>query len=163
MSRIIGPMRYVLGLMLVLAACAFAEGKGDTVRIVIKGEALSAPIVLSDPAIVSRFLVGTGPGANAGDRPGLIIDWPKGVADPPKGLRMFEVSFVTARPQPNTYIVQYAIDPASKRSYVFLPADCDAPYRDNIQLIYHGVEGSWYHPWSEWEKVVRPLLEKAIR
>lgn len=149
--------------LLLLPAGAFADGKGETVRIVIKGEGLSAPVVLSDPAVVSRFNVGSGPGANLGDRPGLIIDWPKGVADPPKGLRLFEVSFVTARTSPDTYIVQYAIDPVTKRSYVFLPADCDAPYRDNIQLIYHGVEGSWYYTWSEWEKVARPLLEKAIQ
>jgi hypothetical protein len=156
-------MRSLIGLIVLLAPLAFGAGKGETLRIVIKGEALATPIVLSDPAVVSRFNVGTGPGANLGDRPGLIIDWPKGVADPPKGLRMFEVSFVTARTAPSTYIVQYGIDPATKRSYVFLPADCDAPYRDNVHLIYHGVEGSWYHTWSEWEKVARPLLEKALQ
>jgi hypothetical protein len=153
-------MRYAFALPILLLASAGlrADGKGDTLRIVIKGEGLSAPIELTDRAVVSQFQVGSGPGANLGDRPGLIIDWPKGVADPPKGMRMFEVSFVTARSNPSTYIVQYAIDPATKRSYVFLPADCDAPYKDNVQLIYHGVEGSWYHAWSAWEKLVNPLL-----
>jgi hypothetical protein len=152
-------MRYLLALPILLLT-AYAGGKGDTVRIVIRGESLAAPIELTDPAIVSQFQVLAGPDAG---RPGFIIDWPRGVANPPKGLRMFEISFVTDRPVPNTYIVQYAIDPAAKRSYVFLPADCDAPYRDNVQIVNHGIEGSWCHAWSAWEKIANPLLEKAPR
>jgi len=158
-------MRHLLAIAMFLVAAGHsgAEGRGDTVRIVIRGESLSAPIELSDGATISRFQVESGPGADLGDRPGLIIDWPRGVANPPKGLPMFEVSFVTARTSPNTYIVQYAIDPATKRGYVFLPADCDAPYRDNVQMINHGVEGSWYYAWSAWEQLAHPLIERRSK
>jgi len=74
---------------------------------------------------------------------------------------VYELSFVTARKNPGTYVVRYAIDPSSERGYVYLPGKGDPGYRDNVFLIYRGVEGNWFHAWDEWEKLAHPLIEKA--
>jgi hypothetical protein len=144
--------------------------RGETLRIVIRGEGLAAPIELTDPATLARFKVGTGPGTSVGPRdgrraedhqPGLIVDWPSGVATPPKGVRVYEVSCVTTRTNPSTYVVLYAVDPSTNHGYVYIPGERDAPYRDNTFLIYRGVEGKWFHAWSAWEAIANPLIEKA--
>lgn len=133
----------------------------------IRGPGLSAPIELKEAAIVERFRVGTGPGASRGPRPveerepGLIADWPRGSARPPRELRVYEVSFVTTRTRPSTYVVLYAVDPATNNGYVYIPGENDAPYQDNVYLIYRAVEGQWFHAWGAWEAVANPLIAKA--
>jgi hypothetical protein len=83
------------------------------------------------------------------------------IVEAPKGVPVYEVSFVTTRSNPGTYVVRYAIDPATKRGYVYLPGKTDAGYRDNVFLIYREVEGNWFHAWDEWEKLANPLIERA--
>lgn len=91
----------------------------------------------------------------------MIVDWSRGVVDAPKGLPIYEVSFVTTRRNPGTYVVRYAMDPSTNQGYVYLPGKSDAGYRDNVWLIYRGIEGNWFHAWSEWEKLAHPLIAKA--
>jgi hypothetical protein len=159
-------MRATVAIVTLLVLPVGLGAKGDTVRIVVRGAGLTAPIELRDAAIADRFRVGTGPGTSPARRvedhqPGLIVDWPRGVATPPKELRAYEVSFVTARTSPNTYVVLYAIDPVTNRGYVYIPGERDAPYRDNTHLIYRGVEGKWFYAWGAWEAIANPLIAKA--
>jgi hypothetical protein len=51
----------VVGVAALSLAPAWAAGM-DTVRIVIKGEQLTAPVEIADPKIVALFHVGAGPG-----------------------------------------------------------------------------------------------------
>jgi len=140
-----------------------SQARGETIRIVIRGEALRAPIELTDVAITDRFKVGSGPGTNRVSRePSLIVDWARGVVEVPKGLRVYEVSFVTTRRDVGTYIVFYGIDPRTRHSYVHIPGERDPQYRDNTFLIYRGVEGHWFHAWSVWEEIANPLIAKAL-
>ncbi len=65
---------------------------------------------------------------------GFLAGWPRGIARPPEGA-------ITAT---STF-----------------PGKGDAAYADNTRIILRGVEGNWFHAWSEWEEVAHPLLLKA--
>lgn len=144
-----------------LFAPLYLSAKGETVRITISGDDLAAPIEITDLALAARLQVWSGPGCSSNEAQGLIVDWSRGVVVPPKGVRSYEVSFVTTRRSPSTYVVRYAIDPSTNEGYVYLPGKRDARYRNNVWLIYRGVEGNWFHAWSEWKKVADPLIGKA--
>lgn len=145
---------------LLLAAPLQLFGKGDTVGITITGADLAAPIEITDPA-VARFRVWSGPGTSSNEPQGLNVDWARGIVEPPKGLQVYEVSFVTTRGNPGTYVVRYALDPSTNQGYVYIPGNTDSGYRDNVWLIYRGIEGHWFHAWSEWEKLANPLIAKS--
>jgi hypothetical protein len=142
---------------------------GDPIRIVIAGGTLPTPITLTDPAIMARFKVGVGPGTFELARDGaritnfessMIVDWKRGIATPPKGLPMYEVSF--AIPRRGTYFVFYAIDPATKHGYVYFPGAGDPHYESNISMIYRQIEGNRFHAWSAWEDVAHPLIVQVL-
>jgi hypothetical protein len=137
------------------------SAKGDTVRITITGGDLKVPIEITDPKVASRFQVWVGPGTSSNEAQGLNIDWSQGVVEPPKGLQIYEVSFMTTRRNPGTYLVRYAIDPSTNHGYVYLPGKADAGYGENVSLIYRRVEGNWFRAWSEWEKLAHPRIAKA--
>jgi hypothetical protein len=150
---------------MLLAVTALLFAKGEMVRIVIRGEGLPKPIEIKDATVMNRFQIYSGPGTSrdgvreTGTAPTFIIDWPRGAVDEPKGLRVYEVSFVTTRSDVSTYIVFYAFDPATKHGYVYLPGRSDPQYKDNVWQIYRGVEGKWFHAWSAWDEVAQPLLQ----
>jgi hypothetical protein len=87
--------------------------------------------------VVAGFSVWSGPGTSTNEADGLIVDWSRGVAEPPKSPQVYEVSFPTTRRDPGTYVVSYLIDPSTNEGYVYLPGKKDAGYRDNVWLIYH--------------------------
>lgn len=139
------------------------SAKGKTIRITIKGGDLATPIEITDPDVTWPFQVWTGPGTSSNEAQGLIVDWSRGAAEPPKGLQIYEVVFHTERGDARTYLVRYVIDPSTNRGYVYLPGRTDAGYWDNVWLIYRRIEGNWFHAWSEWEKVAHPLIAKASK
>lgn len=144
-----------------LFAPSVLSAKGDTVRITISGGDLASPVEINDPAVASRFEVWTGPGSSSNEAQGLNVDWSRGVLEPPKGLQIYEVSFITTRRDAGPYVVRYAIDPATNQGYVYLPGKADSGYRENVRLILRNIEGNWFRAWSEWEKLAHPLIAKA--
>lgn len=137
------------------------SAKGDTVRITIKGADLVAPVEITNPEVVAGFHVWTGPGTSSNEAQGLIVDWSRGVTEPPKGLKVYEVSFLTTRGDRRLYVVSYVFDPSTNEGYVYLPGVNDQRFQDNVWLIYRGVEGNWFHAWSAWERLAHPLIVKA--
>lgn len=137
-----------------LVAPVQLSAKGDTVRIVITGGDLASPIEITDA--VARFHVWSGAGTSSNERQSFIVDWARGIVEPPQRLQVYEVSFVTTRQNPGTYVVRYAIDPFTNHGYVYIPDTAD-----NMWLISRGIEGNWLHAWSEWEKLANPLIAKA--
>jgi len=91
----------------------------------------------------------------------LNVDWSRGIVEPPKGLLVYDVAFVTTRQNPGTYVVRYAVDPSTNHGYVYIPGKNDPGYRDNVFLIYRGIEGHWFHAWSQWEKLANPMMVRA--
>jgi len=93
--------------------------------------------------------------------PGFIIDWSKGpVAEPPKGLRSYEVSFYTKllNEERLVYVVSYELDSSTQLGYVYLPGKTSENYVLNVGTIYRGVEGNWFRAWSMWDKVATSLI-----
>ncbi len=156
------PVLLAETLLLIIASTSLL-GKGDVVRIIISRKTLAAPIEITDPAIVSHFNVWSGPGTSSNEAKALNVDWSRGVANPPNELENYEVSFVTSRSDPSTYVVRYAVDPATKIGYVYIPGKSDAGYADNVFLIYRGIEGKWFYASRDWQRLADPLISKARR
>jgi len=154
----------LLNSLLILSVPTPLLAKGKTVKITISGPGLKTPIEISDPKILENFQVWAGPGTSSDERQSLIIDWSQGpVRETPKTLRRYQVSFY-AGALPNeqiVYVVYYAFSPGAEQGYVYLPGESDEWARHNVRTIFHGVEGNWFRAWSAWERVARPLIEKA--
>jgi len=151
-----------LNSLLILSIPAPLLAKGNTVKITIKGADHKTPIEISDPKILANFRVWTGPGTSFADRHGLIIDWSQGsVREPPQALRRYQVSFHTDPNERIVYVVCYAFSSGAEQGYVYVPGESDAWYGLNVRSIFRGVEGKWFRAWSAWERVARPLIEKA--
>lgn len=143
--------------------------KGATTKVVIEGPDLPKPLEITDRQILANFNVWTGPGtfstqpgfnANA---PSFIIDWSQGsIPEAPNALQKYRVSFYSEdfseRP---IYVVYYAVARSSQPGYVYLPGKGEEWWRLNVTSIVRGIEGKWFHAWSAWENIARPLIEKA--
>jgi hypothetical protein len=154
---------------LLISAAGALGGPMDTVQITITGGKLTRPVVIMDEAVLGQIKVWAGPGnfrREAGvDIPipfpqGFIVDWSRGPAEPPVGGRVYQASFRTTRPARNVYRVTYVIG-ADDNGYVYLPGKGEGEYADNTFMILRGVEGNWFHAWSKWEEIARPLIANS--
>jgi hypothetical protein len=167
MKRILA-VAFIISFFLIVPSRVLA--KGATTKIIIEGTGLAKPIEITDRKVLANFNVWTGPGtfssqpgfnANA---PGFIVDWSEGpVTQPPQALRKYQVSFYSDDLQHERpiYVVYYAVGPGSEQGYVYLPGNSDEWWRLNVTSITRGVEGKWFHAWSIWESIARPLIKKA--
>ena len=146
-----------------------------TVKITVTGTDLPKPIVITDEKI-GMFSIWAGPGVaknGVEETEGFIIDWSKGVvAQPPAGLRHYEVSFYdgcrmdedgcrTGEPL-LVYVVSYDYNPSTEQGFVYLPGKADKLVKINYRMWHgHGFEGNWLFATKTWESFVRPLIAKA--
>jgi len=156
----------LLSATVIASVSTSALAKESTVKIIISGADLRRPIEISDPKILANFSVWTGQGTSTAEHQGFIIDWSHGpVRETPNTLRRYQVSFYTGAP-PNeriVYVVYYVFKPDAEAGYVYLPGESDEYYRLNVHSIFRGEEGKWFPAWNAWERVARPLIEKAER
>ena len=158
-----------LFISLLLIGPSLLLAKGKTIRIVVEGNELSKPLDITDPKILANFNVWTGPGTSSNqpgfnpNAPSFIVDWSQGpVTEMPKGLQKYRISFyVNSQNERLAYVVFYVYDPSTKHGYVYLPGGSDEYYKLNVGTIFRGVEGKWFHAWSEWEKIAGPLINEA--
>jgi hypothetical protein len=159
-----------LNISVLLAGSSLLLAKGKTVKIVIEGADLPKPIDIADPKVLPNFNVWAGPGTSStspsfnANAPSFIIDWSQGpVTQVPQVLQKYRVSFYVnyQNDERIAYVVFYAYDPATRDGYVYLPGKSDQNYRLNVGTIFRGVEGNWFHAWSAWENIARPLITKA--
>ena len=158
----------LIGLMIASSLFSLAWAKGATKSIVIEGALLSSSIEISDPEIAGTFNIWNGPGVLVNDQsvhrnPANLarsfIDWSKeAVPNRPAGLDRYEVALVVeGRASPdNRYAITYEFDPSTSGGYIYLPRSST-----NTSMIWHGVEGNWFHSSAAWERLVRPLIEDA--
>lgn len=168
--RKILAVAFAIALLLILASRLLA--KGETTKIVIDGIDLAKPVEITDRSTLANFHVWAGPGTFSSqpgfdpNAPSFIIDWSQGpVAEVPQALEKYQISFYSdelSKERP-IYVVYYAISPSSKQGLVYLPGKSDDWWRLNVSSIVRGVEGKWFHAWSTWERVARPLIEKVRR
>jgi hypothetical protein len=80
-----------------------------------------------------------------------------------KGPQKYQVSLyskeLSERP---IYVVYYAVARGSEPGYVYLLGKSEEWWRLNVTSIVRGVEGKWFHAWSTWENIVRPLIEDQL-
>jgi hypothetical protein len=138
----------LLNSLLILSVPTPLLAKGKTVKVTIKGAGLKRPIEITDPKVLANFQVSTGPGTSTADR---------------ESLRRYQVSFHIAPNEQIVYVVYYAFSPGSEQGYVYVPGEADEWYGRNVRSVARGVEveGKWFRAWSAWERVARPLIEKA--
>ena len=157
-------LAFLVNSFLIAGAATPLLGKAKTVKITIESTNFKTPIEISDPTILAKFQVWTGPGTSGNDRQGLIIDWSRGpVREIPTVLHRYQVSFYAGSP-PNeriVYVVYYVFGSGADPGYVYLPGGSDEWYGLNMHSIFRGVEGKWFRAWDAWERVARPLIEKA--
>jgi hypothetical protein len=153
-------------MFLLLANPAQLFAKGVTVKITIQGADLKTPIEITDQNVLANIQVWSGLGTSSSEpgfdpkAPSFIIDWSQGpTAEPPKGLPHYEVSFYANMPSERLiYVVSYAFDTATGRGYVYLPGRNDKNYNLNVGTIIHGVEGNWFHSWTQWDSVAKRFV-----
>jgi hypothetical protein len=159
-----------------LLAPATIVAKGATTLIELRSPALTAPIRTTD-AKVREFNIWSGPGVNdvaVADAEGFIANWKAGAVDAPRDLQRYDVLFYTdscATPGPGCddhlliYVVTYAIDPATRQGYVYIPGAGETLYAINGPSIYRGrdVEGRWFLTTTTWDAFATPLVASAVR
>ena len=173
-------LRRALGTLILLTAI-FSSGpvlaKCATARLDISGQPLTEPLTINNPNIVGRFSIWHGPSVRVNNEPvhldpghqrSAFIDWPSGIAvSPPKNATKFSVSFYClfdeSEPLRKIYEVDYMFAPGSFEGFIFLPGEDDTRFRSNTSSIVHFVEGAWFRSSLEWERVIRPIVEDAIR
>jgi hypothetical protein len=162
-------IRCCLSLAILCLASASVFGKGPTTRIVLTSPELASPIEIVESNALSTFAVWSGPGVDMNSlaqTEGFIVDWRQGiVAERPRGLRRYEVSFYAKyanRPLDSqqdhlAYVVSYEPD-GHGGGYVYLPGKGDAHYALNVGTIFRDREGHWFRATDAWNRVVMNAL-----
>lgn len=150
-------------IFLLAIVTSFASAKGPTTRIEVTGAGLARPVEITDEGVLGGFNVWAGPGTSSDEAQSLIVDWKKGiVAEPPKELTRYEVSFFAKFPEERVvYVVTYCYDAAAGHVYVYLPGKGEPRYSLNVSSILHSNEGNWFVAWERWDRVIRPLLRRS--
>lgn len=173
MKRVASPT--VFGLLVLLSATTPLSAKGITTKIRITGAKLATRVEISDPKILENFHVWAGPGTGVNGvegTEGFIIDWASGaVAERPRGLDVYEVSFYVKyanRPASEqtdqlAYVVSYEADPSTGQGYVYLPGKADEWYRLNTKAIFRGREGNWFKATAAWQSAAKQITAQVAR
>ena len=157
----------VIAFLVLLATTVWA--KGATVKIVVRGNDLAEPVIITDDTIVSRFNIWSGPSSKScskgaecrTDYSGNYIDFPSGIVpEPPAGQLEFEVEFFVASARDGTvldetYKVRYAMIPGEAGGFFYVPM--------GNSFIYHGIEDNWLKSAESWEILVRPVIESSLQ
>ena len=144
-----------LVLAALLVSVAALSAKGPTVRLEVTGGTLTAPITITDEAVLSGSNV-FGDAFHAGIASDKVINpsWPK-----------YLVSFYVQLPAwmnegiQKKYVVYYVKRPETGEGFVYLPAPGEEWYRLNVSTILrNGLEGNWLHASPAWAKALNAAL-----
>lgn len=147
--------------LLVPDASAWSGGWGRVFAIEIRGDALSGPLVLTEPAVVDELSFWVGPGTGFREfmgpvhRERSIVDWDRGeVAARPAGLAAFEVRFLLEpRNDPPAFLVLYEPDPDG--GYVYFPAA-------SSHIVTHGVTDTWRYASARFDERIGGAIAKIL-
>jgi hypothetical protein len=155
----------------VLAFPLAAFSKGQIAKIVVASKDSPTALEVTDAAILGSFDIWHGPGVrvngqpvhlNAEDPGPAFINWlTDEKVERSSSLLRYQVTFVIEGRARGAYVVLYEFDPEVAGGYIYLPGTGDAHGSENVRLIYHGVEGRWFHSSAAWEWLVRPLVMDA--
>ena len=150
----------VPGTAIVLAALVISvidvSAKGPTVRIRIEGDTLSAPIEITEDAVLKEFKVWDWP---TPQRDAFVIQYSStSLSEPPRSWSRYQITFFANVPAPNpVYTVVYQFDPNVNEGYIYVPRT-----ELNSRTIWRGgMEEWWFRASPSWEHAVRPLIAQA--
>jgi hypothetical protein len=149
-----------------LAASAAAWSKGALEKIAIQEVGSDAVLEITDPRVLARFTIWSGPGVWGWDMAttipapndaAFIIDWTKGMTSAERSAASsYRVTlYVEDRDPPcNKYEALYEVD-AGGAGRVYLPRADEELGRCNMALIARDVEGNWFRASAAWDDAVR--------
>lgn len=166
-------IKLAITLFSALVLVSVVDAKGITYKIVLSGDDLAEPLIVSKDEIVRQFSIWAGPNSRSrtrggewqADYNGAFIDFEAGLAQQrPKGLVVLDVEFhLMDSPSggywDEAYTVKYALHPEKDVGFFYLPTG--RPYV-NESYILHGVEGNWLHSSNLWETLVAPLVRERL-
>jgi len=154
-----------------LAASTASWSKGDITKITLERVDTDAVIEITQPEVLDRFVIWSGPGVvswdmaktiPAPDDAAFIVDWTKGLLAGAPDAPTYKVTLYVDRYDPpcNKYEVLYRVDEAGT-GYVYLPRWDEEIGRCNMSLIARDVEGSWFRSSKTWDEVAERFLNLA--
>ncbi len=161
-------MKHLIVLALATLVSMPAWSKGVITKITIQRVGTARTLEITDPSVLKRFAIWSGPGVvgwdmaktiPAPDDAAFIIDWTQGKqADTPSTGSSYRVTmYVDEYLAPcNKYEVLYQSDPAGA-GHVYLPRWDEEFGRCNLSLIARDVEGNWFRSTSAWDDVIKGL------
>jgi hypothetical protein len=156
-----------------LAASTASWSKGDITKITIERVGTDAPVEITEPEVLDRFAIWSGPGVGGWDmaktipppdEAAFIVDWTLGtLARVPGTLATYKVTLYVDRYDPpcNKYEVLYQLDEAGT-GYVYLPRWDEEFGRCNMSLIARDVEGNWFRSSQAWDDVAERFVVPTI-
>ena len=164
--------RYLKAAVVLLLCASLCAAKSQITRIEVFRDGAQL-LGIEGPATGGlNFWSGPGTGgAEAGmsSHSNDIADWKHGaVAPPADGVPVYKVVFLCEACEParkdawRCYGVRYA--PGARRApgLIQVPAAGDAEFPLNVQTIFRGIEGQWFHASAKWEEIVGAAIEDAV-
>jgi hypothetical protein len=154
-----------------LGAWTAAWSKGDITKITIERIGTDAAVEITEPEVLDRFVIWSGPGVVGWDMAktipqpddaAFIVDWTQGtLASVPGTLATYKVTLYVDRYDPpcNKYEVLYQADEVGT-GYVYLPRWDEEIGRCNMSLIARDVEGNWFRASQAWDDVAKRVVAK---
>lgn len=148
----------VIALLALLATPGSAPAKAATVKLIISGPDLPAPLEVTDEQILNLSNVWVG----------QFLDGSRGSPEKsPEGLKPYELTFYVKLRDEDVrmmYVAYYYPDPSAKLGYIYLPGIHEPWYYLNVRSILRaGQDGRWNYASPAWEALIKPVIANAVR
>ncbi len=143
---------FLTGLLVLSITSRPAPAKAATVKIIISGPNLPAPIEVTDEQILALSNVWAG----------QFLDGSRSSPDRPSQRIPFELAFYVKFQDSNPrlmYVAYYYPDRSSQRGYIYLPGRDEPWYYLNVGTILRsGQDGRWNYASPAWESLIKPVI-----
>jgi hypothetical protein len=132
------------------------RAKALTVKLIVSGGGLVAPIEITDKRVLAVSDVWGG----------TFLDASHGAPkDPPQKTESYEVIFYLRYARNDVrkaYVIYYFANPSGEPGYIYLPGKGD-PWQDlnSSTIIRDGQDGKWNWASSDWEQLMKAAIAHA--
>jgi hypothetical protein len=146
-------------LLVLIASPRSTPAKAATVKIIISGPDLSAPLEITDEHILNLSNVWAG----------QFLDASHGSLEKPPQRLPYELTFyVKLGGEDNLrlmYVAYYYPDPSStKAGFIYLPGKREPWYYLNVgAILRENQDGRWSYASPAWEALIKPVIARAAR
>lgn len=146
----------IIALLALLATSNGAVAKVPTVKILVSGPDLPAPLEITDDQILSLSNVWSGE---------FLDDSTGHPKERPERILPYELSFYVKLDDDVVrlmYVAYYYPEPSKKQGQIFLTGRRDPWYDLNVSsIIRGGQDGQWNWASPAWEALIKPMIERA--